>query len=953
MTYIKKLVMHGFKSFPRKTEIPFTPGINVILGANGSGKSNISDAICFVLGRLSTKSIRAAKASNLIFMGTKAAAPVREASVEIVLDNSQKTFSSNNEEIIIKRIVRKNGQSIYKINGETKTRQEILSLLAQAGIDPQGFNIILQGEIQNFVRMQPEERRKILEEVSGISVYELRKEKSLKELEKTEDRLREVSSILKERTLHLNNLERERQEALRYKKLEEDTKKFKASILTHDLKKSKKESERINSEIEKRDSNIQKVKKSILNLEGEMNELREKINEINLEIQKSTGVEQEKLNKDIANLRADLAGINVNLGNYRSRLESISNQKDELKSSMKESEDSIKGLQKESPTPDKKKKEIEEKKERLEEMEKERKKFYTARSDLNSINEIIKEKHRLLQNYTNESDFLVGQTESLSIGIFDAKADKKKLESIKASLLEKKETLSNVMRREIELEKTNSINESEIENQRRLLQKISKIDICPICKSKITPEHMGEIEHETRPVIDKLQKEIEEADKELNNIYQNKDILTKDIEELTEKISQTETDLNKISNINEKKEQIISLQERSEKLKEEISDLEKKKENIEKTIDSHSNVEEKYETLAIEIQEISLRTQETISSEVSFKQRELERIKISLKQIKREEDELKEKMSALQETFEGKEKELSSKRKQEEDLTNKFKKMIEERDSIYSKTRQKESDVLSKQHEIQNIERDVNDFKIERARVNAEIENFETELLEFPNIEIVGGSKETLIERLERAREIISRIGTVNLRSLEVYDSIKKEYDSIKEKAEVIDNEKEDIMKIIEEIDKKKKRTLLQTLNKINELFSRNFSQLSTKGNVFLELENRQDPFAGGISIVVKTGHGKYFDVRSLSGGEQTLVALSLIFAIQEYSPYSFYMLDEIDAALDKKNSERLAHLLNRYMQKGQYIVITHNDEVITRATNLYGVSMHDGISKIISQSLN
>ncbi|MEJ2267560.1 MAG: AAA family ATPase, partial [Nanoarchaeota archaeon] len=93
MTYIKKLIMHGFKSFPRKTELLFTPGINVILGPNGSGKSNVSDALCFVLGRLSIKSIRAAKARNLIFLGTKVASPSKEAIVEIVFDNQDKTFS--------------------------------------------------------------------------------------------------------------------------------------------------------------------------------------------------------------------------------------------------------------------------------------------------------------------------------------------------------------------------------------------------------------------------------------------------------------------------------------------------------------------------------------------------------------------------------------------------------------------------------------------------------------------------------------------------------------------------------------------------------------------------------------------------------------------------------------------------------------------------------------------
>jgi len=170
MTYVKKLVMHGFKSFVRKTELPFSQGINVILGPNGSGKSNISDALCFVLGRLSIKSMRAAKAKNLIFLGNHVAAPSKEASVEIIFDNSDNTFAIDRAEISLKRIVRKNGQSIYKINNEIKTRQEILTLLAQAGIDPNGFNIILQGEIQNFVRMHTEERRKIIEEVSGISV---------------------------------------------------------------------------------------------------------------------------------------------------------------------------------------------------------------------------------------------------------------------------------------------------------------------------------------------------------------------------------------------------------------------------------------------------------------------------------------------------------------------------------------------------------------------------------------------------------------------------------------------------------------------------------------------------------------------------------------------------------------------------------------------------------------
>ncbi len=347
MSYIKKLVMHGFKSFPKKTELPFTPGINVILGPNGSGKSNVSDALCFVLGRLSIKSMRAAKAKNLIFLGTKAASPAKEAMVEIIFDNSDRIFSIDKKEVSIKRIVRRNGQSIYKIDNHTKTRQEVLSLLAQAGIDPNGFNIVLQGEIQNFVRMHTDERRKIIEEVSGISIYEMRKAKSLKELNKTEEKLKEILAILRERTTYLNNLEKERQQALRFKKLEKDIKKYKASIIFNSLIKKKKEIETVNLNISRKRTEIEKLKKIILSIQISVSNFESRINDINSIIQKSTGLEQEKLNQEIANIRAELAGMNVKIENYENKILEIIKQKQELKQIIRNNELSIKELQKE------------------------------------------------------------------------------------------------------------------------------------------------------------------------------------------------------------------------------------------------------------------------------------------------------------------------------------------------------------------------------------------------------------------------------------------------------------------------------------------------------------------------------------------------------------------------------------------------------------------------------
>ena len=747
----------------------------------------------------------------------------------------------------------------------------------------------------------------------------------------------------------MNNLEKERQQALKFKKLEADVKKFKASIIYQDLTKKQKHSERISQEIEKRNKEIGDIKKAIITTQTLISNFESKINEINSTIQKSTGLEQERLNQEIADIRAELAGLNVRQENYEKKLSEIQNKKQELQGAIREGEISLKELQKESPTLLKKQKDIEAKMKELEKLEEQRKKFYMIKTEFKSISERANDKNYLLQNYQKESEFLLKQIESLSLGLFDKNTTKEKLDSLQSSLKEKKQALLNLEQRETELGKKSHTDEYEIDRQTKLIDKISKMDICPLCKSKITPEHMKQIKTEIQPTINNLKKQIESTDKELNEIYKKRQILGQDAEQISAEISKRESDLMKLLSLSEKKQQMKSIQEKIEKTKQELLELEKKRKKLEANVDENSTVEQRYETARIEVQEISLRTKENVTSEVSFKQRELERSKISLKQFAREDADLNEELEAIKSQISEKEELLEEKKEQEEQLSRKFQKLIAERDETHKKIRETESRVSIKQNSVYNLEQEINNFKIEKARVDAEIENFETEMLEFPNIEIIKINREALVEKLARDQESLSKIGSVNLRSLEVYDEIKKEYDAVQEKTEIIAKEKEGIIKIIHEIDIKKKKAFLKTLDSLNEIFSRNFSQLSVKGHVFLELENRKEPFEGGVGIVVKTGHGKYFDVKSLSGGEQTLVALSLIFAIQEYSPYHFYVLDEIDAALDKRNSERLAGLLKKYMQRGQYIIITHNDEVIIQATNLYGVSMHDGISKIVS----
>ncbi len=947
MPFIKKLVMQGFKSFPKKTELIFTPRINVVLGPNGSGKSNISEALCFVLGRLSIKSMRASKAGNLIFMGSKSAHPSKEAMVEIFFDNTDRVFSVDSDEISIKRIVRKTGNSIYKINNKTQTRQDVLLLLSQAGMDPNGFNIILQWEIQNFVRMPGYERRKIIEEVSGISVYESRKEKAMRELEKTEEKLKEVSTILRERTAYLANLERERQLALKYKKLEEDVRKFKASIIHSDLSGKRKELEKVNVEISKRSLEIEKVRKEIFVIRENVENINSGINSINSTMQKSTGFEQEKLNQEIANLMAELAGLEVKIENYESKTEEVSKQKNSFLNTIKENESSIKELQTGSLR--KKQEEIDGKKKELEKVEEQRKKFYMTKSEIKSLRERIEDKKKLLANYKSESDFFLKQIEHLESEMFDKKTTPEKLNQLKISLLEKNGLMEKLAERESEIERVFYSTENEIKNHQNLAEKISKMDICPVCKSKITKEHSHSIASESKKEINSLKKEIENSKKEMKELQDRKNSINGEIKKINLEIADRDADLVRLSASNDKKDGIKSLGEKILIIKNEIFSFESMEIKLEKNFSASSDVEQKYETLRVEVSEISSRSQENVDSEILFKQRELERAKISLKQLLRTEEDISEDLSSCREAYDEKERLLEEKRFHEEELSRKFRKLISDREEMERKRRAEESKMIENQNTIRSLEQEINHFSIDKARLGAEVENYETEMLDFSNVEIIKSGRDSLMGRLEKTKENLARIGAVNLLSLSVYDSVKKQYDEVNGKVEIIKNEKEGILMVIHEIDVKKKKTFMNTLNSLNEIFSRNFSGLSAKGNAYLELENKKEPFEGGINIVIKTGHGKYLDVTSLSGGERVLVALSLIFAIQELNPYHFYILDEVDASLDKRNSERLAHLFKKYMQKGQYIIITHNDEIISNATNLYGVSMNEGISKVIS----
>jgi chromosome segregation protein len=240
--YLRKIVLRGFKSFGRKTvSLRFSKGLTTVVGANGSGKSNVLDAVCFTLGILSAKFVRAGSFSDLIYspLPSSTEKPAEYTRVTLHFDNSDKKIPMDCDDIVISRQVDRQGHGVYRLNGRVTTRTEILDILSMVGIDPEGYNIVPQGELARIIRLNPEERRQMIEKIAGIATYDEKKERALKELEQVNQNLQRINDKVKMVKDDLERLEKERNDAVRYQSIEKEIRNLQASLIYADLTKAR------------------------------------------------------------------------------------------------------------------------------------------------------------------------------------------------------------------------------------------------------------------------------------------------------------------------------------------------------------------------------------------------------------------------------------------------------------------------------------------------------------------------------------------------------------------------------------------------------------------------------------------------------------------------------------------------------------------------------------------
>ncbi|WP_435345228.1 chromosome segregation protein SMC [Haloarchaeobius sp. HRN-SO-5] len=327
--HIKELVLDRFKSFGRKTRIPFYEDFTVVTGPNGSGKSNIIDAVLFALGLARTRGIRAEKLTDLIYNpghedDDRSGGP-REAIVEVVLNNEDRTLTRSQvvnaagsedvgdvDEVRVKRRVKQtddNYYSYYYLNGRSVNLSDIQDLLAQAGVTPEGYNVVMQGDVTEIINMTPYSRREIIDEIAGVAEFDAKKADALDELEVVEERINEAELRIEEKQDRLEQLEDERETALRYRRLRREKEQYEGYLKAAELEDKRAERDRVESKAERKEAELDDLQRDLDQKQGTVVRLQEDLEDLNAEIERKGEDEQLEIKREIESIKGDISRL--------------------------------------------------------------------------------------------------------------------------------------------------------------------------------------------------------------------------------------------------------------------------------------------------------------------------------------------------------------------------------------------------------------------------------------------------------------------------------------------------------------------------------------------------------------------------------------------------------------------------------------------------------------------
>ncbi|MFH1432938.1 MAG: AAA family ATPase [archaeon] len=295
---------------------------------------------------------------------------------------------------------------------------------------------------------------------------------------------------------------------------------------------------------------------------------------------------------------------------------------------------------------------------------------------------------------------------------------------------------------------------------------------------------------------------------------------------------------------------------------------------------------------------------------------------------------------------------LEEKQGKVKDESNEVDKLQKEKNNIISEIDNMKHSRKGQYEQKLSLEAEIQQMRISRAKLEAELENYMIDYEKYKNEKDLTKDDPSKIQKeLNNIDRQLRSIGLVNMKAIEEYDQYEKDYTEFNERVELLKSERNSIEEMIAKLEEKRKLMFYSTLEKVSDEFGKVFKTLAD-GPAELIMED-PDNIESGLVIKAQPKDKRLLSIDSLSGGEKTLTAIAFLFAIQRTRPCPFYILDEIDAALDKKNSEKIGDLIQSYAGESQFLVISHSDATVRRSSRVYGVSMQNGVSQVMGVDLS
>ena len=953
MIFLKKIELNGFKSYAQLTTITFPNNFVGIIGPNGSGKTNIVDAIRWVLGETSSKQLREENTNDIIFSGSTANEPSDEVDVKLFFDNSSKILNIDHDEVIIRRHYKRDSDnSEYFINGEQVKRKDIIDLFLNTGLSKDSLGIISQGKVQWFVDAKPEDRRRIFEEASGIAKYMKIKDEYLNKLTIINNNLDELMKDGRQYESNIAKLEKQAKNAQEYieckdklKNLELYQAKQQYLYFTKKLEELNAQKNALAFKVKQLDNanladkiEFSKVKKQhdekqalLTQLNQERYNAQEKINEL----EKQASVYQSNLEKELASSdkQTKINALVQLINDVNDSIKVISTKKDEAENTYKQLQSAYS--------------------ENLNLLNKQKTKYDAL---VNSANELAYKIQGLKQYIDDEFAHEKGvrsilQNRAVVPGLIDPLNKLVRIKDKKYNVAAQLALGKNFATLVVE-----SFNDAKlgVEFLRKNNAGVASFMPLDAIKPASIPNNylmtIKEVQGYIGPanklfIIDEKYEIVLQSligNIIIVNNLQAANLIAKLINYSTKIISLDgdtifrggmitggSVNLNKVNWLTVQDEYKTS-QEEFAKLSKQIANeqetlkqLEVKKEsiyddlnssqiNFKLLVDKLNTLNQNKTNYTTQLKTLEVNNVESLkkqASSISSKLSELEVIK----------QDLNTKLDVQQTSFNEINKkfnELESKLQQTNQLTIQFS------DSLNSR----EQDIIKVNNILEGIKNIANNYQLSLENlVNLKIE--------------LNISQDDLISQITAYKSKLSSFGSINMQAIEDLKTVKKQYEELTKNIEEVKKSQENLNATISSIDKEMVKVFRNKIYEINQKLPTIFGQLFKKGKCELQFTDQNDLLQSGIEVVISQSEKHHVKLNALSGGEKSIISLAILLTILQTSKFPLIILDEAESALDPMNAQAFAQLILQSTNKSQFIVVTHRKETMVYCDNLIGIS--------------